>query len=488
MGMIASLMTMPPKRHLFALRSLAASSLATLVGPTLAAPAPAPVSYQKQVSTLLQRRCQGCHQPANKAGQLDVTSFAALKTGGSHGATFTAGKPDASLLVSYVSGKEPAMPKGGPPLSAAEVALLRRWVAEGAREDSVAKKDAIDAEHPPVYTAPPVIPALAFSPDGKVLAVAGYREVLLHRSDGTGLIGRLVGASDRIESLAFSPVGKEGGEGGHGGLPLLAAVGGSPGRFGEVQFWNPETRALVGAHRIAFDSLYGASFSPDGRMLAFGASDNAARIITVPDGKPVLKFDNHSDWVFATAFDKDGKHVITTGRDRAVKLVMIEGPSGSFVDDINKHYEGILCMARRPGEEQVVVAGVDAIPRLYRVFREKARTMNQEDHNLIREFERQPDRVTAVAFSPDGSRLAVAGVYGETRVYDVKEGRRLLTLKGAVGAIFALAYAPDGQILATAGFDGRVRLVNAATGALVRAFVPVPLSAGGKKVASGSTP
>jgi WD40 repeat protein len=457
--------------------ALVTGALAALALPGVATPAaPPPVSYQKQVRPILQKRCQGCHQPANKSGKLDVTSFVALKSGGDHGPAVSPGNPDASPLVTYVSGKEPAMPKGGPPLSAGEVAVLRRWVAEGANDDTVITKDAIDAEHPPVYTAPPVIPALAFSPDGKLLAVAGYREILVHRADGSGLVGRLVGASDRIESLAFSPDGK-----------LLAAVGGAPGRFGEAQFWGSESRKPISAHRIGYDCLYGASFSPDGTMLAFGAADHAARIITVPDGKPVLKFDNHSDWVFATAFDREGKHMITTGRDRAVKLVLIEGPSGSFVDDINKHYEGILCMARRPGEEQVAVGGLDATPRLYRVFREKARTMNNEDHNLIREFERQPGVVTALAFNPDGSRLAVAGVSGEARVYAVKDGRRLFTLKGHEGALFALAYAPDGQTLATAGFDGRVRLFNAATGALVKAFVPVPISPGAQKVATGSS-
>ena len=43
-----------------------------------------------------------------------------------------------------------------------------------------------DMDHPPVYTRPPVIPALAFSPDGRLLAVAGFHEVLLWKADGSG--------------------------------------------------------------------------------------------------------------------------------------------------------------------------------------------------------------------------------------------------------------------------------------------------------------
>lgn len=440
------------------------------------AAAAGPVSFQKQVQPILQRRCQGCHQPANRSGKLVVTSYTFLKTGGDHGTAFVPGKPNDSVLVRYIAGKEPLMPKGGPPMPAAEVELIQRWITEGAKDDTTVAKDPIDAAHPPAYAAPPVISALAYSPDGGTLAVAGYREVLLHKADGSGLIGRLVGASDRIETLAYSPDGK-----------ILAAAGGAPARFGEVQFWDPAARQLTRAVQSTYDTLFGASFSPDGKMLAFGCADNTARIVTVPEGRQILKFENHSDWVFATAFSLDNKNLITASRDRAMKLILIEGDAGSFVDDINKHYEGLKCVARHPKEEQIACAGFDGIPRLYRIFREKARTMMNEDHNLIREFERQPGPVNALAFSPDGTRLAVAGMGGEAHVYDVKDGRKVATLKGHEGAIFAIAYSPKGDLIGTGGFDGRVRLFNAATGALVKAFVPVPMSpkvTSAKKVAT----
>src|SRR5262249_34319690 len=142
-----------------------------------------------------------------------------------------------------------------------------------------------------------------------------------------------------------------------------------------------------------------------------------------------------------------------------------------------------------PKEEQIACAGFDGIPRLYRIFRETARTMMNEDHNLIREFERQPGPVNALAFSPDGTRLAGAGVGDEAHVYDVATGKKVATLKGHEGALFALAYSPKGDLIATGGFDGRVRLFNAATGALVKAFVPVPMNpkvTNAKKVATSS--
>src|SRR5437879_2482256 len=81
--------------------------------------------------------------------------------------------------------------------------------------------------HPRVYARPPVATSLDSSADGSLLAVSGYHEVLLYKADGSAVVGRLVGMSEQIQSLKFSPDGT-----------LLAACGGSPGRFGEVQVWD----------------------------------------------------------------------------------------------------------------------------------------------------------------------------------------------------------------------------------------------------------
>src|SRR5208283_3295644 len=130
------------------------------------------VSYVRQIRPILQSKCQGCHQPASAGGKLMLSSYADLMKGGEHGATAVAGKPDAGTLLGYLSGKPELMPQGGPALPAAQVDLFRRWIAQGARDDTPTAVDAIDAQHPPDYTTPPVITALAYSPDGKTLAVS----------------------------------------------------------------------------------------------------------------------------------------------------------------------------------------------------------------------------------------------------------------------------------------------------------------------------
>jgi len=65
------------------------------------------------------------------------------------------------VLVEQITGDPPAMPKNAAPLSPPEVDLIKRWIAEGAKDDTPpAAKDPIDQEHPPVYRAAPVISAL----------------------------------------------------------------------------------------------------------------------------------------------------------------------------------------------------------------------------------------------------------------------------------------------------------------------------------------
>ncbi|HEV2471878.1 MAG TPA: c-type cytochrome domain-containing protein [Chthonomonadales bacterium] len=426
-------------------------------------PAAKHVSYHRDIWPIIQSRCQMCHQPASAGGKLVLTTYALFRKGGEFGPVFVPGDPAKSTLLQYLDGEKTLMPKGGPPLPPAQIALFKTWIQQGAPDDTPAARDPIDAAHPPVYTHPPLTTALAYSPDGNTLAISGYREVLLYRSDGSKLIARLVGKSHVIESISYSPDGS-----------ILAAAGGAPARFGEIEFWNTHSYKLITATRITYDTVFGGSFSPDGKEFAVGGADNSVRVVSVPDGKQVLKFDNHSDWVFATTFSMDSKNLISASRDEAIKLTLVS--SGSFIDDINTHTSPLDCLVRNPKADQVICGGADGIPRLYKIFRTEARTMNMEDHNLLRAFDRQPGPITALAFSPDGSAIAVGSESSVVSIYSVADGKLIVELKGHKGTIHALAYRPDGREIATGGFDGIVRIYSLPAGSLVRQFVPAPIT------------
>jgi WD40 repeat protein len=382
------------------------------------------------------------------------------------------------------------MPKGRAPLADKDVALVRHWISEGAKDDT--PKNArilVDAEHPPVYLLPPVLTSLEYSPDGSLLAVSGYHEVLLHKADGTGLVARLVGLSERIQSLAFSPDGKS-----------LAAVGGSPGRFGEVQVWDVAKKKLRLSQAITFDTLYGVSWSHDGTKIAFGCADNTVRAVDAASGKQVLYQGAHSDWVLGTVFSRDSRYLVSISRDRSVKLT--EVATQRFIDNVTSITPGalkggLLALARNPQKteikvknkavgtdpteklyDELVVAGADGTPRLYKMHRTTKRVIG-DDANKLREYAPMPGRIFALAFSPDGKYFAAGSSLngaGEVRVYETADGKQVSKFGGQVGPVYSVAYRPDGKQIACAGFDGMVHLGDPLTGKMVKEFRPVPLS------------
>ena len=362
---------------------------------------PGAVSFDRQIRPILQARCQGCHQPAKAGGGYVMTAFDRLLAGGeSDEAAVVPGQPDHGSLIDQVVAKDgrAAMPKGQPPLSVAEVDLLRRWIAQGASDDTPdAARLRYDRDHPPVYLRPPVITAIDYSPDGRSLAIGGFHEVLLWKADGSERLARLIGISERIESVRFSPDGRR-----------LAVTGGLPSRMGEVQVWDVEARTLLLSTSITADTLHGASWSPDGTQIAFGCGDNSVRAIDAATGAPVLFMGSHTDWALGTAFSVDGSHLISVGRDMTAKLT--EVANQRFVDNITSITPGALkgglaSVARHPKRDEVFIGGSDGVPKLYRVFRETARVIG-DDANLIASLAAMPGRIFSVATSADGRRLA----------------------------------------------------------------------------------
>jgi WD40 repeat protein len=441
-------------------------------GVACAEDAPAkPVSYYRQVRPVLQRHCSGCHQPAKDGGKLLVTSFADFQKGGESGAGFVPGKPDDSLIVQYISGEKPEMPRGADPLKPEVVTIIRTWIEQGAKDDTPETvRELVDAEHPPVYHTPPVIQSLAYSPDSQTLAVGGYHEVLLHQADGNGVVGRLIGRSPKITSLRYSPDGN-----------TLAATGGAPALFGEVQLWDVPTKTLRQAVSSSFDTLFGGSFSDDSQSFAFGSFDNKVRVLNVADGKVVMSMDAHSDLVYATTFSLKNDHLISVSRDMSMKLTEIK--TAQFIDNVTSITPGalkggLMAIQRHPKEEQVLTGGADGEPKLYKIFRTQARQIG-DDFNRIRGYPVMPGRLVSLQFNADGSKF-VAGssnaTSGAARIYGTDDGKQLHELPGHKVGVFAVAFRPDGKQVATGGMDGVVRLFDVDTGALVKEFVPVTIT------------
>ena len=449
------------------------------------------ISFTKDVRPIFQQHCQGCHQPAKAQGGYVLTDYSGLlKTGETGKAPVVAGKPAESFLIEEIRTRDGKheMPKNRDALTTRQFAIVEKWIKQGAKDDTppVAKSAIVSKENPPQYSAPPVVTSLAFSPDGKRLAVSGYHEILLFSADGTKLLNRFIGISERIQSIAFSPDGKR-----------LAAAGGSPGRFGEVQIWDVEKEDLIVSTPVTADTLYGVSWSPDGSTVAFGCSDNTVRAIDATTGKQTLQMGTHSDLILGTVFSRDGKHLASVSRDMSMKLT--EVATQRFIDNVTSITPGalkggLMAIAIRPVTskwlqvlpadtpgvprkwyDELLFAGADGVPRLYKMHREKKREIG-DDSNKVKDYPAMPGRVSAVAFDSTGRKFAAVSSLdgkGEVRIYDAASAKTT-TCEGVNRPAYTVAWKPGNTVLASAGFDGIVWLHDASTGKLISKFQAVP--------------
>lgn len=419
-------------------------------------------SYLRDVRPILDNNCTNCHQPASKQSDLDLTTYDRFQAGGKRGPAFVAGSPEQSLVIQFITASlKPSMPFGQPQLGANDVSIIREWIQSGARDDSPSETA---SSAPAVYHQPPVITALRFSPDGQTLAVSGNREVLIHRADGSGLVKRLPGKADRILSIAFSADGN-----------LMIAGGGTPARFGEIQFWEPREGRLLRTAETTSDTVFGASLSPDASKVAVGCADNTVRAFETATGKELYKITAHENWVLGTAFGIDSKRLVSVGRDRAAKL--IDASAGQFLENVNQMYGELAAVARNPKADEIVIGGEDRIPYMYKMDRPRNMKVG-EDASLVRRLAPQEGAIFALDWSPDGKRVAVAGAGPNVNIYDADTGLPLASCKGHTAGIYAVAFSPDSTHLATGGFDGQVRLYSTKDCTLANSFVPVPLDGG----------
>lgn len=468
--------------------------------------APAKVSYYQHIRPIFQAHCQGCHQPAKARGDYIMTDFARMLAGGaSKEKAIVAREPAKSLLVEMITPVkgEAKMPEGKKPLAENEIDLIKKWIADGAVDDTPSNaKQRFDPEHPPIYTRQPVITSIDFSPDGKLLAVAGFHEVLLVDPESGNLAGRLIGLAERIESVRFSPDGKR-----------LAVSGGLPGRMGEIQVWEVERKRLLLSVPITFDTVYGASWSPDGTQIAFGCGDNTVRAVDAKTGEQILYQGAHSDWALDTVFSKDGKNVVSVSRDMTVKLT--EVATQRFVDNVTSITPGalkggIMAVARHPERDEIILGGSDGVVKVYRIFRQTNRVIG-DDANLIRKMPAMTGRTWGVAVSKDGKRIVAGSSLdgaGQVDIYgyefDTKLPANIAAINGKVvttrtpaenetlekyhtegvqriartelkAGVYAVAFAPDGKV-AAAGSDGIIRFIDPTNGNILKEIAPAPLA------------
>ncbi len=451
-------------------------------------------TYAKDIRPILQARCAVCHSektlstPALSAG-LALDTFAAVKRGIGGGAprlVLIPGKSAESELYKRLvtTSASKLMPKGGPAIPAAEIALFKRWIEAGApagdpKADSVqpvagpaalpmpanpamqevrfptllkpsadllekgTPKDPVLSLALKVGPLPPVT-ALAFSPDGKTLAVGGYRAVTLWTlatGKPTAVITHLPGP---VQSLAFRPDGSQ-----------LAVAGGAPGSSGEVRVFDAKTWVKVGPTLEGHsDVVMSIAWNADGKWLATGSQDKTARLWQWPEGKELKVFKDHSDAVTRVVFSPDSKALYTASMDH--NLRRYDTDKGNMVRAFTGHNEGVTALAISPQGNVLVSAGSET----------ELRRWNPEAGDNSSKHGGHSATVTEIVFSKDTKFIVSASGDHSIRLWDGGNNNPIRTFDGSADWEYAVAISPDDKWTAGGGADGMVRLWDTATGRL----------------------
>jgi hypothetical protein len=448
--------------------TLAAASWACIGVPETAADdtsAKPKVTYQDDLTAVFRESCFGCHNADKAKGGLNLATFSSMMAGGSSGTAIEPGDPDNSylyLLVTHQS--EPHMPLNSPKLPEAKLAIIRRFIEDGALE-RIGSKPQAKTEHselklssvptaqpdgpppmPPRLPLEPVmhtarataITALAVSPWAPLAAVAGQQQVLLYNTDSMQLIGVLPFPEGVPHVLRFSRNGK-----------LLLAGGGHEAKSGRVVLWDVATGKRVTEIGDEFDVVLAADISPDQSLVALGGPSKVVRIFSTATGELVNQIKKHTDWITALSFSPD--NVLLATGDRNGEVLVWEAAKAREYLTLHAHTGAITALSWRADGNSVASASDDGSIRLWELENGK-QTKTWNAHGGVQWVE----------YCRDG-RLLTCGRDRQVKLWAAdgkQQGKDMLL---ADSALRAAATGDAGRIIA-GDWTGEVRVWNSADG------------------------
>jgi WD40 repeat protein/mono/diheme cytochrome c family protein len=171
----------------------------------------------------------------------------------------------------------------------------------------------------------------------------------------------------------------------------------------------------------------------------------------------------------AVAFCSDGAEIAVSGYHE----VTVWGPGdGKLLRRIGHLPERIWGLAYSPdGSLLAVAGGAPGISGAVILCDAKGGGQGEYGGGQRRVLDRIADMMLAVSFSPDGKRLAAGGADNIVRIFDVATGKRELLIEQHADWVTDLAFSPDGTKIVTASRDKSARVFDAKTGAMESAYL-----------------
>lgn len=443
-------------------------SAVVVFGCLIASPAladEATVSFRKDVAPILLENCLACHGAKKAEGGYRVDSYAELRKAGDSGEVPVAENPDdPSELLRRIACEDEfeRMPPEGDPISQEQIAVVEKWIAEGAKYDSDDPELALAlAIPPPTYAAPPEkyahavpIMAVTFSPDGKQLVAGGYHEVTIWNVEDGTLARRIGNLGQRVFALRFSADGKS-----------LAVGCGEPGKSGEVRLVDFASGEVKGVIARTSDVVLDVAFRPGTPEIAVAAADSSLRIINTATLEEVRTIASHADWVNTVAWSDDGSILVSGSRDKSAKVYKAD--TGELVASYLGHGAAVKGVSVLADNAQVVSVGADNKMHRWQVADAKKVAevpLGSEGEDVT--------RVGGELYVPcAGQRLVRINLADNKITQDYKgHGDWVLTIAEQPGEVSDAG----ARLLVSGSFDGELRIWKSGDATLVRNWIAKP--------------
>lgn len=268
-------------------------------------------------------------------------------------------------------------------------------------------------------------------------------ENALHRSILTSRVRKVLQDDSEVWSVAYSPDGTH-----------IATANWN----NSAKIWDAASGQLLMTFTGHTESVNGVAYSPDGKLMATASDDGTAKIWDTKTGEALFTLSGYDGPVHDISFSPDGKYLATASDDGTAKIWNVK--TGKEQLTFSGHGDTVFDVAFSPNGSLVATSGLDEYVRIW-----DAVTGNEL---LTLPFE-GGDQLRGLAFSPDGSRIAVTSTRSPWgRVWDVSTGEVLSNgFSGHRDALVDLAYSADGKLIATASSDATAKIWDADTGELL---------------------